>query len=868
VRAFFHTIIARLGGFLRSRSLDSEFTQELEAHLAMAVEDKIRRGITPEEARRAARVELGGVAQLRQAAHAARGLPWLESFGLDVRLGLRMLRRSWGLTLIGGLAMAFAIGVGATAFTVLDTFEGNRLPFDEGDRLVRLVIYRDRGINVRDFEWWRKELRSVRDLGAFWTVERSLVTGNGSDGRVSVAEMTASGFRLARVQPLFGRTLLEEDERGGATPVVVIGHGLWQSRFSADRAVVGQTVQLDGVDHVVIGVMPQDFGFPVNHQAWIPLRANPLSNARRENADVMVFGRLAPGVTIESAEAELAAIGRARENLSTDDKGLIRVRAYADSFVALPWWFDAIPLLLALLLVPPCANIAILIYARNISRQEEFAARYVLGASRIRIVGQLLIEALVLAGAAAGMGLALTYQFVETVQRFVDQQPDLRLNVPYWMKPNISLETVLYIAGLAAFAAMVAGGVPAIRATGRMRQSGFHSLGDHTSPRLGITWTVLVAIQVALSIAVLPAAAQASWHLIRLNILGPGYPSKEYVTAEIGLDAERSPARFNQLQTELVRQVRTARGVSGASVSAFLHDEEGGGTIQMDVDGQQLGVRPNHVDEAFFGLFGASLLAGRTFENADFSPGRPVVIVNRTFADELSGGNPLGRRMRYLSYQGEGSSESGPWYEIVGVLDEISPNATRLRIYHPLASALAPGEVDAVRLTLRVGPAIPSGLAGQLMGIARAVDPNLQVKRFRTLYDVDQEDLRVFTTLGLAFGMVALVVVLFSAAGIHTLVAFAVAQRHREIGIRSALGAAPSRLVADVFRRHLSPVLGGIIVGALLAWRIDVSFANDNISVTVFSASAAFMIAIGLLAVAGPAQRAVRINPTEALREG
>jgi putative ABC transport system permease protein len=826
--------------------------------------------MTPEEARRQARVELGGLTQLQEAGRAARGLPWLETFGLDVRLGLRMLRKSWGLTLIGGLAMAIAIGVGATAFAVLDSFEGNTLPLDEGDRVVRLAISRDRGTNVRDFEWWQKELRSVEDIGAFWTVERSLVTGNRSDVRVSVAEMTSSGFRLARVQPLVGRPLLAEDERDGATPVVVIGYGVWHSRFSADRAVIGQTVQLDGVDHVVIGVMPQDFGFPVNHQAWIPFRANPLSNARRANADVMVFGRLAPGVTIEKADAELAAIGRAPENLPGNDRALIRARPYADSFVSLPWWFDAIPLLLALLVVPPCANIAILLYARNISRQEEFAARYVLGASRRRIVGQLLIEALVLAGAAGGVGVALTYAFLERVQHFIYQDPELRAFVPFWMKPNISLETVLYIAGLAAFAAMVAGGVPALRATGRMQQSGFHALGSRTSPRLGMTWTVLVAIQVALSIAVLPAAAEASWHLLRLNMLGPGYPSQEYLTAEIGLDGERSPARFHELQAELVRQARSVPGVSGATVSAFLHDEEGGATIEMDADGLRLGVwlRPNQVDESFFDLFGASLLAGRVFEPADFSPGRPVVIVNRTFADALSGGNPLGRRVRYLNYQDDGDSESGPWYEIVGVVDEISPNQTRLRIYHPLASAMAPGEIGSVRLTLRVGTAIPPGLAGRLMGIARALDPNLRVERFRTLDDVNQEDLWVLTTLGLGFATIALVVVLFSAAGIHTLVAFAVAQRHREIGIRSALGAPPSRLVAEVFRRHLSPVLGGVIVGALLAWRIDVSFASDDISAKVLFGSAAVMIAIGLIAVAGPALRAVRINPTEALREG
>src|SRR5262245_14712826 len=170
------------------------------------------------------------------------------------------------------------------------------------------------------------------------------------------------------------------------------------------------------------------------------------------------------------------------------------------------------------------------------------------------------------------------------------------------MKPNFSLETVLYIAGVAAFAAMVAGGVPALRATGRMRRSGFHSLGNRTSPRLGMTWTILVAVQVALSIAVLPAAADASLHLLKLNIFGPGYPAREFLTAEI-LDGERSPVRFHELQAELVREIRTATGISGATLSSFLHDEEGVATIETDGDGRQLGVRPNYVDEAFFDVF-------------------------------------------------------------------------------------------------------------------------------------------------------------------------------------------------------------------------------------------------------------------------
>jgi hypothetical protein len=285
--ALFHTVLARVYGFFRSRRLDSDFDDEIETHISMAAEDKIRRGMTPEDARRAARIELGGLTELREAGRAVRGLPWLGTFALDMRLGSRMLGKSWGLTLIGGMAMAIAIGTGATAFVVLNTLEGNTLPLDEGDRVVRLDIFGR--TTADDFEWWRQEMRSVEDIGAFRNFEAILGVGNAPEGRLSVAEMTTSGFRLARVQPLLGRPLLEEDERDGAPPVIVIGYDVWRSRFSGDPAVVGQTVQLDGTDHVLIGVMPEDFGFPVNNQAWIPLRTGPSSPARPEGGSFRIL---------------------------------------------------------------------------------------------------------------------------------------------------------------------------------------------------------------------------------------------------------------------------------------------------------------------------------------------------------------------------------------------------------------------------------------------------------------------------------------------------------------------------------------------------------------------------------------------------
>ena len=235
MRALFYTVVARIRDFLRPAASDADFDQELELHLAMAEEDKVRRGMSPEQARREARLELGGAAQLREAARAARGLPWLETFWLDARLGLRMLRRSWGLTLVGGLAMAVTIGLGASMFTIWETFAGTTLPLDEGDRVVAIQPF-DRAAQrvhretpLPDFRRWRETLTSVEQVSAMRPIDPAVITRDGAVGSVPAAEMTASGFQLARVQPLLGRPLMEEDEREGAEPVAVIGYELWQS---------------------------------------------------------------------------------------------------------------------------------------------------------------------------------------------------------------------------------------------------------------------------------------------------------------------------------------------------------------------------------------------------------------------------------------------------------------------------------------------------------------------------------------------------------------------------------------------------------------------------------------------------------------
>lgn len=733
----------RIRILFRRDDVEGELSEELRLHVDMEAQDLMRQGRTAEEARREARILLGGLEQTKEAVRDRRPLHSLDGVGLDLRLGLRILRKSWGLTLIGGMAMAIAIGIGTAAFAYLDAYGGDTLPFPEGDRVVRLMIRGWSGVltSAQDLQWWRKELRSVEEISAFRTIERLLVTGASSDARVSVAQMTASGFRVTRVPPLAGRVLSEEDERAGAAQVAVLGYDVWQKGFAGNRAAIGRTVQLGGVDHLVVGVMPEDFAFPINHQVWVPFRSDPQTDAR---ADVMVFGRLRAGASVENAQAEMVVKGPAPlESRAKEDESL-RVQPYARSLAPVPLWWSAIPIGLALLLVPPCANIAILIYARNVSRQEEFAARYVLGAGRGRIVGQLLIEAFVLSAAAAGAGLLVAQQLLERFQFGQDA------SFPFWVNPDISLKTVLYVTTLAAFAAIVAGGIPALRATGRM---GFQGMGSRSSPKLGKTWTALVVLQVALSTAILPRFGEFIWTFLNPYVTGRDFAANEFVTARVVQDAERP----RDLAPALIRQIQERTGAAGLTVSTSIDGiDEPIWRFETDFPGRaQMEAGTNQVDTAYFNVFDARLLAGRAFETADFASGHPVVIVDRAFAEELGGESPLGKRVRHRTRDG---AEDGPWHEIVGIVDQISPSGQRPFVYYPL-----PPAQKSIRLTLRLGPTVPSDLARRLVSVTTEVDRTLQVEEIHTLEKLYADERREEDLFGLSAATILLVVLLFSA---------------------------------------------------------------------------------------------------------
>jgi hypothetical protein len=510
-----------------------------------------------------------------------------------------------------------------------------------------------------------------------------------------------------------------------------------------------------------------------------------------------------------------------------------------------------------------------------------------LGASRGRIVMQLFVEVLVLAAGAGIAGFLLAREFSIRLTRIV-MPTTISENLPFWMDLEPSLATVLCVAGLSLLAAAIAGAVPALRVTGRWRRSGFLGLGNRSAgARLGKTWTALLATQVALSLAILPSALEMLWGIFRPTIVamiaGPGLPVEEFLTASLVMEGDSS--RFDNLRIEAVRRLTSEAGIAGVTVSAARLLVEPSADIEVEGnEGQAAEAQFNSVDDRFFEVFGVRFLAGRSFDASDFGPGRTPVIVNQSFVTEILGDPPsrsalrrtgaLGRRIRYRDRESPAERETplvrrsaqreGGWYEIVGVVEDFPASNNEPTMFHPMTGAPHP-----VSLTIRA----PSGIglaADRLREVARGLDPQLRIGRLRSLDEMYWERRSFDHTFGFMVGAVTVIVLLFSMAGIYTLMAFIVAQRWREIGVRTALGAQPRRLLVGIFGRAAIPLLIGAMAGCALALLLQSSLpiaeAGGRSIPGIVPASAALMIVIGLLAVAGPARRAIRIDPTEALR--
>jgi putative ABC transport system permease protein len=870
----------------RSDQLNAEMQEEMRFHIESEAERLVREeGLAPEEANRQACLRFGGVERYKEEGRDARGFRWLDVLVLDTRLGLRMLAKQRGLTLIGGFAMAVAIAIGAVFFEVITEVTNPALPMEQGERIVSLQLATDipgspeRRL-LREFTQWRTELRSVEHMSAFRGARHNLVSGNEAPELVDVAEMTATGFAIADTLPIHGRYLLSADERADATPVVVIGHHAWQSRFGGDPTIVGGTIKLGGVSHAVVGVMPEGFRFPVDHQFWIPLRANPLEHERLQGPDLFVFGRLADGITLEQAQAELSAVGAraAAEHPLTHARLRPVVLPYTLGHFNLDpvrlWALRMAKILVGALAFVVSVNLAILIYARTVTRLGEIAVRTALGASRRRILAQLFIESLMLSVAGALFGLVLSALALGRMESLILSNGSL----PFWVRLSLSSETVAYGLGLATLAALVMGVLPAVKAMGGQLNANLPELNGRTGTRLGPMWTALVVAQVAVAVAVLPAPAYLAWQMVQREVAGPGFAATEFLVGVVALSEDGAVvdrARVRGRQNDLLSRLSAEPGVTAVTFSSSVPGFAGSREIQFE-DGigsptpGSLETSTLDVGLEMFDTYGARLFAGRTFNAADLGAAN-AVVVNRTFASRFTEGrNPLDFRFRYTQARtSRPGSNAEDWFHIVGVVHDfpsLSPapgSNGEPTVYHPASV----GDLDNVVLSLRFAGGVPDGFAPRFREISAAVDPAMQARRVVALSQYYEEVRALWRYMAWGLGFVTASVLLLSAAGIYALMSFTVAQRTREIGIRAALGAQPRALLASIFGRALRQLAVGLLVGSALSGVLfsSAGFEPGRAAALLLSV-AALMLVVGLLAALGPARASLRIQTTEALK--
>ena len=873
----------------RARRHEQAMHDEMRFHLDMEAERLAReRGVEPAEARRLAHVAFGGVEAYKEHARDVRGFRWFDALSLDARLGVRMLVRYRGLTVVGGFAMAVTIAIGASFFEAATQMLAPALPFPGGERVVALQLATDTpGSSERriaaDFIEWRRQLRSVEQLSAFRIARHNLsqIRQEAEAEIVEVAEITSSAFTIAGVAPRLGRYLVPADERPGAAPVLLIGHDAWQTRFAGDPDIVGRVVDLGGTPHMVVGVMPQGFRFPINQQYWTPLLLEAAPLERGRGPALYVLGRLRDGTTLEAAQAEFAATALAATR-SAVPNGRLRpvVLPYTWEHVGLTdpfrlWLLRLASLLAGALTCVVAVNLAILIYARTVARQGEMAVRTALGASRPRILTQLFVEALALTLPGAALGLALARVALERL-RSAAESYDMSV---FWMDYSLSSATVVYALALAVLAAVVMGVLPGVKATGGPVSVSLRQFDRRSGVRLGPAWTLLIVGQVAAAVAILPLAVYLTWQVVRMGTARPDFPAESYAVAVVALADEGTPVepprvrgRLSDLTARLeaepgVRGVTFASGVPGFAPGRLLRFVDGVPGVTHAAT--NLGVDVLEVALNLFDVYDAPVREGRRFGPADLGRAN-VVIVNRAFARELlAPGAALGARFRYVApYERPGTSPDIA-YEVIGVVEDFpgfppEPGSEgQPTVYHPAA----PGDVHPLTLTVRFHGGIPDGFLNRFRTLGASADGGLQIREAVPLTFFYGQLRNVWRSLAWSVGLVTLSVLLLSAAGIYALMSFTVAQRSREIAIRAALGASPRHLVLSVFDRAARQLGLGLLAGSLLSAGVftNTSFTAGE-AATLTLLVAALMAAIGLGAAIGPARRGLRIDGSEALK--
>jgi len=801
-------------------------------------------------------------------------LDWLH----ELRLAARSLRGSPGILVIAVVTMALGIGATTFMFSIVYGALYRGLPVRDGDRIMRISRTQPSqgiermGVTIHEYDDWRAEQHSFQDLAAVYSGTVNL-SGTDRPLRLGGAFMTANGFNVLGVRPFMGRTFRPGEDAAGQPPRIILSYDVWQNDFGADPDIVGRAVRVNGEPSSVIGVMPKGFAFPEVQEAWVPLRMDPLTIKRGEGTQLNVFGRLRDGVSLKQAQAEFATLGKRQAAEYPDiNKGIeAQVRSFTDMGKETTAILMTMLAAVALILIVACTNVANLLLARTATRTRNIAIRTAVGARRGRIIRGLVAEAMVLAAVGAAIGTAIAWAGMRVFSQAVAST-----DPPFWFKFAVDGPILLFVVAITLVAAVAAGLLPGIKASGADVQA---VLQDETrgssSMRLGRLSRGLVVGELALSVGLLVVAGLMTKSILEKRALDPPFHVDDVFTARIALFAGQYPDTAGRLRfyDDLLRGLATQSGVEGASLTTFLPGM-GSARDHVAVQGQTYATdqdypwaRVSLITPGFFRTFGVKLARGRDFTNDDKRGSQPVVIVNETFAKQLFGDeDPLGRQIRLGD-----SKSTAAWRTIVGVAPDMdmqglgNPDQNPRGLYVPL------DQDDAQFISIAVRTrGDPMAAAAFVREQVQTLSPDTPLYWTRTLRaGIDQMlwATDVFGEIFIIFGLAALILAI---AGLYGVMAFTVGRRTHEVGIRMALGASARNVLNMVLRQGALQIGLGLVIGLALAVGLafllrEVLYQVKPWDPWVYALVAVGLASAALIASAIPARRASRLDPAKAL---
>ena len=884
--------INRMAGMFRTGRSDAELEEELATHVEMLVEQNMERGMTAEGARRAAWIALGGGEQIKDAVRQQRGLPWLESLIADVRFGLRMLRKNPGFTAVAVLTLALGIGANTAIFSAVNGIVLKRLPYADASQLVSVAGVRrfaggiEGTMNFTPGVWKqvKEQTPAIARMALYENQTNMTLTGGKIPEVVPVVGVSSDFFPLIGARPFLGRPILTGDTKAGSKPVAVLSYVLWHGILGGDPSVTGRTLMLDDKTYEVIGVMPPDFTFPIWSGAegiWIPLIEN--SN---DAAPTMAVARLQPDVSIRKANAELKTISTrlAAHFHGFGEGGYFYATGLKLRLGDLNSGMQILLGAVGFVLLIACVNVSGLLLARGWTRQRELAVREALGASRLRILRQLLTESVLLAFAAGALGLVLAVLGVRVLRAIAPE------GTQEHGKFLLDAHILWFAIAISLIAGTLFGLAPAVQISARrigagMRESMSGAPGALSSRRTRRARSFLAAAEIAIALILVVGATLAARSFEKLTSVTLGFRTDHIMTMNANFNKSICGWKRIELPKDIAAcwlavngVLSNMRAIPGVLSAAAVSDVplvrwSVAPNVQIEGQSKELSLGSNDViadrmiSPDYFRTLDIRLLSGREFLGSDTSDGSRVAIVDESFARKYLGDHPLGQR---ISHQNDANGKP-EWMEIVGVVSpthDLNPSQPpRAEIYIPFAQETRSAEADFIVRTAQD----PAAMTPALENAIWAVDKNTPIRDLTTMDElvaVSIANPRFEAILLGAFGGLGLVLAI---VGVYGVISYGVSQRTREIGVRMALGAGRRDVLRMVLREGMLLAITGIVVGiggafALTRFLRSLLFEIKPTDPATFVGVAVALLLVAMAACYVPARRAMRVDPMVALR--